>query len=262
MEPFRAWSASESLFRDTLASCMVDASRFVVVCYSRRELGQTGDGHFSPLGAWDAVSDRVLILDVARFKYRPHWVLVAELWRAMDTREVTASGHTNRRGFVVASAAPSMAMPAPSRFFVVGRAQGATSLTESKRIVEEEVPALVIPDGSARQNLLAACAGLERVFKKFPAPYVATDPLVAAMKSTAVFALLCEGGLAEPEAVWWTYVLLSLGDAFWALEGLPPRPMLGVDVEAMLAATRGRLEQLVAEDTCVMCDACEMGKCS
>ena len=39
-----------------------------------RRLGQTGDGHFSPIGGYDAASDQVLLLDVARFKYPPHWV--------------------------------------------------------------------------------------------------------------------------------------------------------------------------------------------
>lgn len=36
--------------------------------YSRRTLGQTGDGHFSPIGALCEEEDMVLILDVARFK--------------------------------------------------------------------------------------------------------------------------------------------------------------------------------------------------
>ena len=36
--------------------------------YSRKTLGQTGDGHFSPVGGYDAASDQVLLLDVARFK--------------------------------------------------------------------------------------------------------------------------------------------------------------------------------------------------
>ena len=35
--------------------------------YSRKTLGQTGDGHFSPVGGYDAASDQVLLLDVARF---------------------------------------------------------------------------------------------------------------------------------------------------------------------------------------------------
>lgn len=36
--------------------------------YSRRTLGQTGDGHFSPVAAYAAESDMTLVLDVARFK--------------------------------------------------------------------------------------------------------------------------------------------------------------------------------------------------
>lgn len=47
----------------------VDSSfEFVVASYDRRSLGQTGSGHFSPLAAFDEVSDSVLVLDVARFK--------------------------------------------------------------------------------------------------------------------------------------------------------------------------------------------------
>jgi len=40
----------------------------VQVSYSRRTFGQTGDGHFSPIGGYHAGKDLVLILDVARFK--------------------------------------------------------------------------------------------------------------------------------------------------------------------------------------------------
>eukprot|EP00587_Corethron_hystrix_P004261 CAMPEP_0113302614 /NCGR_PEP_ID=MMETSP0010_2-20120614/3367_1 /TAXON_ID=216773 ORGANISM="Corethron hystrix, Strain 308" /NCGR_SAMPLE_ID=MMETSP0010_2 /ASSEMBLY_ACC=CAM_ASM_000155 /LENGTH=396 /DNA_ID=CAMNT_0000156461 /DNA_START=131 /DNA_END=1318 /DNA_ORIENTATION=- /assembly_acc=CAM_ASM_000155 len=56
---------------------------FMVVSYSRRILGQTGDGHFSPLAAYDASSDEVLVLDTARFKYGPHWVSLELLYAAM-----------------------------------------------------------------------------------------------------------------------------------------------------------------------------------
>lgn len=38
----------------------------LVVSYSRRTLGQTGDGHFSPVGGYHAGRDLVLILDVVR----------------------------------------------------------------------------------------------------------------------------------------------------------------------------------------------------
>ncbi len=36
--------------------------------YSRRALGQTGDGHFSPIGGYHRGKDLVLLMDVARFK--------------------------------------------------------------------------------------------------------------------------------------------------------------------------------------------------
>lgn len=46
---------------------------------------QTGSGHFSPIGGYHTESDMVLILDVARFKYPPHWVPLSLLWEAMNT---------------------------------------------------------------------------------------------------------------------------------------------------------------------------------
>lgn len=56
---------------------------------------QTGSGHFSPIGGYHAGKDMVLILDVARFKYPPHWVPLSLLWEAMNTVD-EATGH--RRG--------------------------------------------------------------------------------------------------------------------------------------------------------------------
>ena len=42
-----------------------DPLDILVVSYSRKVLQQTGSGHFSPLAAYDATSDSVLILDTA-----------------------------------------------------------------------------------------------------------------------------------------------------------------------------------------------------
>ena len=65
----------------------------LVAAYSREALGQTGalgraavgihSGHYSPLGGYHGGSDSVLIMDVARFKYPPHWVPLSSLFRAM-----------------------------------------------------------------------------------------------------------------------------------------------------------------------------------
>jgi len=46
---------------------------------------QTGAGHFSPIGGYHAGQDMALILDVACFKYPPHWVALPLLWEAMNT---------------------------------------------------------------------------------------------------------------------------------------------------------------------------------
>ena len=70
-----------------LASVRAPAGPFTVANYDRAAMGQTGTGHFSPLAAWHAASDHVLVLDVARFKYPPHWVKVEQLWEAMCVQD-------------------------------------------------------------------------------------------------------------------------------------------------------------------------------
>lgn len=71
---------------------------FIIVNYQRGVLGQKAMGHISPIAAYDAVSDRMLVLDVAAYRYPPVWVSTATLWDAMNTIDTT-SGRT--RGFVV-----------------------------------------------------------------------------------------------------------------------------------------------------------------
>jgi hypothetical protein len=70
---------------------------FLAVSYSRKTFQQTGDGHFSPVGAYHADSDQVLILDTARFKYPPHWVPLPLLWQSMLQQD-PSTGLT--RGYV------------------------------------------------------------------------------------------------------------------------------------------------------------------
>ena len=55
----------------------------VIASYDRANLDQTGEGHFSPIGGYHAARDLVLVLDVARFKYPPHWLPAERLWQAM-----------------------------------------------------------------------------------------------------------------------------------------------------------------------------------
>ncbi len=49
----------------------------------------------------DAAADRFLILDVARYKYRPAWATASELFNAMNTTDPDAGNKT--RGFALVS---------------------------------------------------------------------------------------------------------------------------------------------------------------
>lgn len=72
----------EAFRKVVLKTCQQDLDT-LVVSYSRKGLKQTGDGHYSPIGAYDEDTDSVLILDVARFKYPPHWVKLQDLYISM-----------------------------------------------------------------------------------------------------------------------------------------------------------------------------------
>jgi hypothetical protein len=61
-------------FRTSAIATLESPHAFLVVNYYRPDVGQAGGGHFSPVGAYDAVTDRFLILDVTRGKYPPVWV--------------------------------------------------------------------------------------------------------------------------------------------------------------------------------------------
>jgi Phytochelatin synthase len=67
----------------TTAAAAVSLDTVLVVSYSRKVLGQTGSGHFSPIVAYDRITDSVLIADTARFKYGAHWVDLPLLFAAM-----------------------------------------------------------------------------------------------------------------------------------------------------------------------------------
>ena len=75
--------ASIEQFRQTVAETCAGEQSVLVCSYSRKTLGQTGSGHFSPVGGYSKSEDLVLLLDVARFKYPPHWVSLKLLWEAM-----------------------------------------------------------------------------------------------------------------------------------------------------------------------------------
>jgi glutathione gamma-glutamylcysteinyltransferase len=80
----RAGQGSLELFREhLLAATTASDGPVLIVNYSRSAVGQTGDGHFSPIAGFDEATDQALVLDTARFKYPPHWMPVEVLFAAM-----------------------------------------------------------------------------------------------------------------------------------------------------------------------------------
>lgn len=76
-------------FRENIQTILSSEDGTVVASFSRSALGQTGEGHFSPIAAYHEETDRVLVLDVARFKYAPYWVSISELYEAMALLDET-----------------------------------------------------------------------------------------------------------------------------------------------------------------------------
>jgi len=97
VEMFRAETSDVSAWRASLSAASHGES-VVVASYDRAGLDQTGSGHFSPIGGYHAARDLVLVLDVARFKYPPHWISAERLWQAMHAID-PATGRS--RGWMV-----------------------------------------------------------------------------------------------------------------------------------------------------------------
>jgi Phytochelatin synthase len=94
-------------FRASAREYVGQEGRAVIVNYLRKALGQERGGHISPLGAYDAETDRFLVLDVARYKYPPVWVRADELFAAMNTTD--ADNQNRTRGYVLIRKAASAA---------------------------------------------------------------------------------------------------------------------------------------------------------
>ncbi len=90
-------------FRSSARDYLATKDHFVLVNYLRKAMGQERGGHISPLAAYDAKSDRFLILDVARYKYPPVWVKASDLFAAMNTTD--ASNNNKTRGYILVTKA-------------------------------------------------------------------------------------------------------------------------------------------------------------
>jgi hypothetical protein len=88
-------------FRKAARAAIADPNAILIVNFGRAEFGQAGiagGGHISPVAAYNAKTDRFLVLDVARYKFLPSWVTADRLYAAMNTPD-SSSGKT--RGYVI-----------------------------------------------------------------------------------------------------------------------------------------------------------------
>lgn len=87
---------TEAAIRHDLIDNLNRAGDVVIVNYQRTAVGQAGGGHISPLGAYDAVTDLVLVLDVNPSHYPWVWMPIPTLVQGMRTRDVVEN-----RGYIL-----------------------------------------------------------------------------------------------------------------------------------------------------------------
>ncbi|KAJ9080440.1 hypothetical protein DSO57_1024999 [Entomophthora muscae] len=87
VKTFRADVTPLEQFEADLKATCSSQNQVMVVSYARKVLNQTGDGHFSPIGAYYAAQKMALVMDVARFKYPAYWVPLDMLYRSLHPRD-------------------------------------------------------------------------------------------------------------------------------------------------------------------------------
>ena len=91
---------AEAEIRQDLLRNLQQAGDFVIVNYRRSAVGQAGGGHMSPLAAYDAESDSVLVLDVNPSLQPWVWMPVATLIQGVRTKDVLEN-----RGYILVQSA-------------------------------------------------------------------------------------------------------------------------------------------------------------
>jgi len=91
-------SFKDKELRTLLKNSLGDDGKFMLANYLRTAVGQKGWGHWSVLASYDPETDRVLILDVEKFKYNPVWIEVNTLNKAINTMDSTSK---KPRGLIV-----------------------------------------------------------------------------------------------------------------------------------------------------------------
>ena len=118
-------------FRNDLTLSSKSNQKILVVSFDRTLLGQTGTGHYSPIGAFLPSEDKVLIMDVARFKYPSFWASCDLLFKAMNTFE---TGTFSSRGYFIVSRNKNQTSQLLTRMM-----RGTESMLSLKRLDRNEI---------------------------------------------------------------------------------------------------------------------------
>ncbi len=71
--------------RFDLKNALQDPFSRVLVNYNRTAVGQSGGGHWSPIGSYSEKLDMFLLLDVAKYKFPPTWIPTERLFEGLAT---------------------------------------------------------------------------------------------------------------------------------------------------------------------------------
>ena len=161
---FYASETSVDAFRSLAQENLKTTGDFLLVNYQRATLGRAETGHISPLAACNAATDRLLILDVAAYKYPPVWVSTEALWNAMNTVD-SSSGRA--RGFIVVREAGARQRAqaerpasADARATISRAAMTPRSLRRSARMPPRDTsaaPRRALPPTAARRTAASGC---------------------------------------------------------------------------------------------------------
>lgn len=263
--------ADEHDFSDLRAAISAAAASAVdpalIVSYDRSALGQTGAGHFSPVGGYDAASDHVLVLDVARFKYPPHWIPLPALHAAMQTLD-PATGKP--RGWVALRRSSR-----PASLLYTARCVGDggfEALAHALDRLRAALTGLTGPDLPAVLGAMFSAAAVDFPLVIEPRALALAehttiaDTLLAELRATPVFAAVAPIAPPTwpPEAA--TLLVLALPPAVWAPLPEPLREALLALLErdALPPAVRLESEHLARQlaDLCALAPAGACARCA
>ena len=149
---------------DVILACKAKNGPILIVSYSRKEFKQTGDGHFSCIGGYNGSKDMILIMDVARFKYPPHWVKLTEMYNSMSRIDKSTN---DSRGWILLSNAKKNIQ---SVYFMINNAYNNVDYSVICDTYYNIINQLIHKLNDAHGNQLSTDIIIQNIIKVLPQP--------------------------------------------------------------------------------------------